>query len=138
MAARRALMVAYSFKRQFVEPIRAGTKRQTIRAERQRHARPGEEVQLYTGMRTRQCRLIGRATCTAVTPIGLYFGARPFTQIGGVDAFGLLYLDIFAQADGFMHWADLVAFWRANHPDVGDVFAGILVQWGDLEVDLDA
>ena len=26
-----------------------------------RHARPGEQLQLFTGMRTRQCRLIGRA-----------------------------------------------------------------------------
>jgi hypothetical protein len=43
-------MVAYSFNPIFVGPILAGTKRQTIRAERKRHARPGEAMQLYTGM----------------------------------------------------------------------------------------
>jgi len=59
-------MVAYSFKAQFREPILAGTKRQTIRADRKRHARLGEALQLYTGMRTRQCKLIGRATCNAL------------------------------------------------------------------------
>lgn len=81
-------MVAYSFKAQFVEPIRAGLglptepqirpKRQTIRADRKRHARPGEELQLYRGMRTRQCFLIGRAACTEVTKIRIIdAGDRP-------------------------------------------------------------
>lgn len=45
-------MVAYSFQKRFVEPIRSGRKRQTIRADRKRHARPGEVLQLYSGMRT--------------------------------------------------------------------------------------
>ncbi len=55
-------MVAYSFRSQFAEPILAGTKGGTIRAERRGrnlghrvvnggHAYPGEELQLYTGMR---------------------------------------------------------------------------------------
>ena len=35
-------VVSYSFKRQFIDPIKRGTKRQTIRADRKRHARPGE------------------------------------------------------------------------------------------------
>lgn len=39
-------MVAYSFRKRFGPPILAGTKAQTIRADRKRHARPGEEVQL--------------------------------------------------------------------------------------------
>ena len=52
-------MVAYSFKKQFGPPILAGTKAQTIRADRKRHVRSGELVQLYTGMRTRQCRRLG-------------------------------------------------------------------------------
>ncbi len=51
-------MVAYSFDRRFVPAIVSGAKRQTIRAHRARHARPGETLQLYTGMRTRQCRKI--------------------------------------------------------------------------------
>lgn len=72
-------MVAYSYKARFVEPIRLGLepgpwipgmKRQTIRADRKRHARPGEEIQHYRGMRTRQCFLIGRAICEAVRRIG--------------------------------------------------------------------
>lgn len=51
-------MVAYSFHPRFVDAILGGTKRQTIRMHRRRHARPGEEMQLYAGMRTRHCRLV--------------------------------------------------------------------------------
>jgi hypothetical protein len=51
-------MVAYSFDKRFVPQIENGFKRQTIRAHRRRHARPGEALQLYTGMRTKHCRKI--------------------------------------------------------------------------------
>lgn len=77
-------MVAYSFKKQFIKPVQAGLgildpspenslitpKRQTIRAiGKRRHAREGENIQLYYGMRTKQCTSIGVARCSAVTPI---------------------------------------------------------------------
>jgi hypothetical protein len=49
-------MVAYSFHRQFVDPIRQGVKTGTVRAARMRHANVGERIQLYTAMRTKHCR----------------------------------------------------------------------------------
>ena len=66
-------MVAYSFKRLFVPAIEAGTKRQTIRGPRKRHARVGEPVQLYQGMRTSHCRriLVPDPICTAVRHVAL-------------------------------------------------------------------
>lgn len=85
-------MVAYSFKQRFAPqiiaglqtgPLVVGMKRQTIRADRKRHARPGEELQLYTGMRTRSCQLLGRTTCTAVAPVRLLLGRSPSVEIGG-------------------------------------------------------
>ncbi len=51
-------MVAYSFHKEFAPLILLGHKRQTVRAHRRRHARPGEAMQLFTGMRTRHCRKI--------------------------------------------------------------------------------
>ena len=63
-------MVAYSFKAQFADRIRAGEKCQTIRAQRKRHARPGEPMQIFTGMRTKHCeRIIPDPLCLAVDPI---------------------------------------------------------------------
>lgn len=125
-------MVAYSFKGRFAEPILSGSKRQTIRADRKRHARPGEELQLYTGMRTRSCRLIGRATCLTVSPIEIGFGYPPFVEVHHREAVRDDELDHFARADGFADWADLAAFWAAEHPDT-PVFSGVLIQWGALK-----
>lgn len=122
-------MVAYSFQPQFVDPIRSGRKQQTIRAiGRRRHVRPGDALQLYTGMRTRSCRLIGRATCADVEAVRIWFEPDRvilFTR-GDVD------LEPFAQADGFRSWAELRAFWAKHHPDV-DRFSGFLIRWSAFE-----
>lgn len=129
-------MVAYSFKKQFGPVIQSGSKRQTIRADRRRHVRPGEELQLYTGMRTTSCRLLGRATCLAVSPILLQLNAHqaalwvvtPDVVIYGVDIAGLT---DFARADGFDDWQQLKAFWAQNHPGI-DRFSGVLIRWSDI------
>jgi hypothetical protein len=65
-------MVAYSFNRRFVPAIESGMKSQTIRAHRRRHARPGEQLQLYTGMRTKSCRLIrSDVVCSRIDEISI-------------------------------------------------------------------
>ncbi|RVD44927.1 hypothetical protein EN742_00860 [Mesorhizobium sp. M4A.F.Ca.ET.020.02.1.1] len=124
-------MVAYSFKSHFAPPILAGTKRQTIRADRKRHARAGEQLQLYTGMRTKQCKLIGRATCIGVDLVMLNFADHGVVRINGIVLFSDAAMQRFAHSDGFTSWADMRAFWRDNHPGV-EVFDGVLIRWGDL------
>lgn len=136
-------MVAYSFKPRFVEPIRVGLgerrmhtvhpKRQTIRADRRRHARPGEELQLYRGLRTKGCYLIGRARCIDVVPIQIHFRKR--RRSDWVRAVIKLdrpsQLDHFARDDGFRDWQELREFWAQEHPGVDD-FEGVLITWGPL------
>lgn len=128
-------MVAYSFRPLFVDAIRNGSKRQTIRAPRlgrSRHARPGEELQLFTGQRTKHCRLIGRATCQSVASIRLGFENEIVSIIGGAPG-QVCYssyrdLDMFARMDGFASWRDLVTFWRAtNH--AGGAWEGDIIFW---------
>lgn len=139
-------MVAYSFKSRFAEPILAGTKRQTIRADRKRHARPGEEIQLYTGMRTRQCKLIARAICNNISRIHIMFPMpHEKAYVGGilvndhnnpggnpdepsVDYWKPRELDAFAQRDGFKNWPDMTQFWRERGEDYLDWF-GVLISW---------
>jgi uncharacterized protein YqfB (UPF0267 family) len=131
------LMVAYSFKARFRAPIEAGSKRQTIRADRKRHARPGESLQLYTGMRTKYCTLIGRAICLSASAITLYFDSR-LVEIHDRPDRTLIFspgLDKFARADGFDDWAGLEGFWRAEHPDVFATtgqFHGMLIRWTEV------
>jgi hypothetical protein len=128
-------MVAYSFQKRFVEPILAGTKCQTIRADRRRHARPDEELQLYTGMRTRQCKLICRAVCEEVLPIVLCFGdgSDEWVSFRSLTFRTSIALDHFALRDGFADWSDLKAFWREQHPGV-DRFEGVLISWSPLSI----
>jgi hypothetical protein len=109
-------MVAYSFQRRFAEAILDGRKGGTMRADRRRHARPGEELQLYVGMRTKQCRLIARKTCLTIEPVILDFVA-PYVAWPGVDRVIIRCadLDTFAVFDGFQSWTDLTAFWATIH-----------------------
>jgi hypothetical protein len=136
-----ALMVAYSFQRRFAEPILDGRKGGTIRAARKwrygpgpsaeigGHAYPGRELQLYTGMRTKQCRLIARKTCVAVEPITLNFvsfgvgyiicGARCLRRQTELDAF--------AAFDGFQSFTEMAEFWAETH--AADKFHGWHIRW---------
>lgn len=122
-------MVAYSFRKQFDEPILSWAKRQTIRGHRKRHARPGEAVQLYVGMRTKYCRKLisPDPVCTSVETIRMDIPAS------GVGSFRIgeggesLLTDEFAIADGFADAGEMTDFWRKEH-GVGP-FEGVLIRW---------
>lgn len=128
-------MVAYSFQPEFVDPILSGRKCQTIRAvARRRHAVQGDSLQLYTGMRTKKCRLIGTAFCASVKPITLYL---PDPRRASFDAVKIAdmplrsswsKLDRFAKKDGFRDWRELRSFWREHH-DNCERFDGLLITW---------
>jgi len=131
-------MTAYSFQPRFVAPILAGTKQQTIRAERKRHGRPGEELQLYTGMRTKRCRLIGRANCFSVWPITIDIERR---EIEYADRIISLQqdLDAFARTDGFADWWEMRDFWKEAHrkglttlSHDNKPWRGVLIRWTDF------
>ena len=126
-------MVAYSFKKRFADKVVAREKRQTIRAHRKgsRHARPGERMQLYFGMRTKHCRkLIDDPVCESVTPIDITvpsaglatYRMEPDDEFEEID-------DDFARADGFDCAADFTAFWQQEH-GLG-LFSGVLIKWRD-------
>lgn len=125
-------MVAYSFNKQFIRPILAGTKAQTIRPDRKRHARVGEEMQLYTAMRTKYCRLIGTATCLGVAPVTIDLPGNivwvDYNAYQGWEA-----LDAFAQRDGFDGWLMMRDFWIEHHPNV-TVFSGVMIVWRHLVI----
>lgn len=121
-------MVAYSFKTQFIEPIRAGRKCQTVRGERPRHARQGEALQLYTGMRTKHCRLIGTAICSSIQPIRIDLVRQEVVIGADAPLDTLSALDAFAAADGFEDFRGLMEFWRVNHATVNQ-WQGLLIRW---------
>lgn len=144
-------MVAYSFKKRFVDPIRVGIssislsfdcqpKRQTIRAiGKRRHARPSETLQLYTMMRTKQCRKIGNARCVSVEGVLLKWSEWPvfmtydiserepgvWRRVGGIRP--ILDMEAFARLDGFADFSDMASFWREEHGP--ETFEGMLIKW---------
>lgn len=123
-------MVAYSFKAQFAEPIIAGIKRQTIRADRKRHARLGERLQLYVGMRTKHCRkIISDPVCIGIESVQIYLDEIQITSIAidGVFITGDVG-EAFAKADGFASVDDMHNFWLVNH-GAGE-FHGVIIRWG--------
>lgn len=94
-------MVAFNFKKQFVDDVESGRKLQTIR--RRARAAAGDKVQLYTGMRTATCRKLRDAVCigvdsVSITPTGPFFGQPGWWPKDK---------DVFAQRDGFKSYAKM-------------------------------
>jgi hypothetical protein len=141
-------MVAYSFQAQFVPQIQAGIKTHTVRGKRDRHARVGEFMQLYFGMRTKLCRkIIADPICTSVRPIIIHTHALIDAHIATIAIDGVHLdhgqIEAFARADGFAPEHCLLVnvkgqvpqtarenmglFWVAAH-GYGR-FEGMLIEW---------
>ncbi len=125
-------MVAYSFQQRFVEPIQKGVKRQTVRGTRKRHARPGESIQLYVGMRTKSCRkIIDDPICLTVQPIAIVRNPNePDAWITEIIVAGVeVDPDQFAIDDGFKSLDEMSAFWLRHAAE----FTGpaLLIRWGN-------
>lgn len=97
-------MVAFNFKKQFADAVESGEKLQTIR--RTRRANVGDKVQLYTGMRASECRLLREAKCVAVDSVLLDVERPYFSQPGWWPKD----CDEFARRDGFRTYFDMYAF----------------------------
>jgi hypothetical protein len=137
-------MPAINFKREFVEPIKAGTKVHTIRARREDGHDPkaGDPVRCYTGMRTKQCEFIRDVEVRRVRPVQLIVrpGALVWVAIDAEDLPAALY-ETFARNDGFPS-AGYMASWfcdqrRASYaPPVGPnglEIEGLLIQWAPTD-----
>lgn len=122
-------MVAYSFQRRFSRAVELGVKRQTIRAiGGKRHARPGEMIQLYTGLRTAEARKLGEARCSSTANVriwqnkveideGMDIVTREIRTEGGLLAF--------AKEDGFDSWQEMAEFFA----DPDEPWRGVLIRW---------
>lgn len=132
-------MVAYNFQSRFAPAVADGSKRQTVRGPRKRHAHFGEPVQLYTGLRTKAARKLVTPDPVCVVSCGVVIHAdtvdwvmlpdmredekKPFMAL--LDAMDDD-LDTFAQADGFADWSDMRAWFAAQY---GLPFQGVLIAW---------
>lgn len=137
-------MVAYSFAPMFRQSVAMGVKTQTVRATRSRHAKPGERVQLYTGMRTKYCRKLVDAdpVCTDITDIEIVVTVGHPEFIASITLGGRELSDDeveqFAIADGFtpglLHTArwQMGDFWLYKHGQCR--FRGVVIKWAKPEI----
>lgn len=109
-------MPAYNFKLKFVSAVVDGSKKQTIRKRRKYPTRAGMMLQLYTGQRTKQCKLLLESECLKVLPVKIY----PDVHIVFLDGKQLMFHEAqeFAKADGFKNLYDFLDFFRQYPPEV--------------------
>ncbi len=114
-------MVAFNFKPEFADAIRAGAKVQTIR--QTRRCAVGNTMHLFTGQRTRQCVKLAERPCVVVdcvhlTPDGI--------TLGNVKKHPRCW-DEFAALDGFSSYEALLAFFVKQYGS--DRFTGTVHRW---------
>lgn len=118
-------MGLYGFKRQFVAPIKAGTKTHTIRGLRKHPDKAGNVVHLYYALRTSRCELIGRYYCTRVDDLLI-------DKAGNIHICGssltLDEMEHLACRDGFADLRAMLNFWDGRLP-----FEGHIIHWRPLD-----
>lgn len=111
-------MVLYGFKGEFAPLVASGQKVHTIRDLRKgdRHARPGDRLQLYSGLRTKNCvkLLDPDPICWQVLDIDVFPGAR--TVCINKYFLALHEIDWLIAGDGFKSAADFWKFFSEDRP----------------------
>lgn len=121
-------MVAFNFEARFAPAIERNEKTITIRKQGlRRRPRIGEELQLYTGQRTKACRLLRLAICSSVVDISIK-RRNPITCDVKLDGAYLSrhQLEDLIRADGFATGPEFFNY----H---GDDFDGYVVGWRNEE-----
>ena len=122
-------MVAINFSGEFARAVEDGDKRQTIR--KAPCCKPGDTLQLYTGMRTGSCRPLGEARCTMVRrveirPTEMFLdGRRLFASLGSRDQLDPTDNE-FAEADGFPGFMEMAEWFDRTY---GLPFEGVVIEW---------
>ncbi len=119
---------------QFADDVAAGRKDFTIRPDRKRHARPGEQVQLYTGMRTKSCHKLvdPDPICEKVVPIVIYKTSEE-TCLIKLNGYILPsdQADYIVAIDGFKSYKEFIKF----HLSCVDKVEKIFIKWGFWNAD---
>lgn len=114
-------MPALNFKREFADLVRSGAKRQTIRIARKTPIKPGDQLHLFTGMRTKSCERLRTVACIGVDDLTI----GPDLVVGGRLLVAAA-RERFANADGFESWADMSRWFEETY---GLPFHGVVIYW---------
>ncbi len=120
-------MPALNFQARFADAVETHEKRQTIRLVWKRPIKPGVMLYLYTGMRTKHCRMLRTAACLSVRPVTIDVAHYVFahTMVAGKYG-GYDHLNRFAKQDGFDSWKEMRDWFDKRY---GLPFEGVLITW---------
>ncbi len=121
-------MPSLNFQSRFADDVEAGRKRQSIRAKCR--FKVGDTAHLFTGMRTKQCRRLGKGIVTDVLPVTIsrvetarY--SKPVVTVDGREL-ALSAAHMLAMDDGFTRLGEMEQWFAQQH---GLPFAGWLIKW---------
>jgi hypothetical protein len=124
-------MAAYNFQKQFVPLIEGGSKQSTIRQRRKNGYLPreGDVLRLYSGMRTKACRLIREVVVARVSPIVV--NARLNCADVVLNGVRLNDGEVYemAKSDGFKGIRDFAEFFESKY---GPQLNAYLIEWRPL------
>ena len=142
-------MGLYGFKQRFVPMIQDGSKRHTIRAERKKgHAKPGEKMFLYCGLRTKHTFKIGEAQCDYSEAILIHEEFILFKR--KTEAGQIVYIELKGKEADKLAWRDgfrpegstckepgeafalMIRYWKMERKQTGNdplPFVGVIIYW---------
>lgn len=116
-----------NFKQKFADRVECGDKRQTIRRWRTdgKRMRPGDTLKLYTGLRTRNARLLRTATVESVASVRMDISENVIVVDG--DRLDTERAAAFARADGFRCVSEMLDWFKNQY--MSNDFEGYYVRW---------
>ena len=116
-------MPALNFKKEFADAVESSEKTQTIRKVWKRPIKTGDRLYLFTGMRTKKCRLLRKVWCYGVVPITI---DETIVCVDGAQYKGSVSMGYIAKKDGFDSVDAFLDFFRKQY---GLPFEGVLIWW---------
>ncbi len=136
-------MPSLNFKKEFVDKIVSGKKRQTIRPKGKRAFSPGDNLYLFTGQRTKHCRKLGTAVCSEIIPflfeINDIWGPHLSVRFLKDNRENILIMNWhqvtgIARNDGFDGYHDFQVFFIKTYKmNIGDKKRFDLIKWRDFQ-----
>lgn len=124
------------FKPQFKEPILNGTKIHTIREDKNNRWKPGNTIQMATGVRTKNYNCFAKADCVYVQDIEIKWVKDKITQSRGVivyiDDVNITQTDLIddlVKNDGFESRRDFFEWFKND-------FKGKIIHWTYFKYEL--
>lgn len=104
-------MPAYNFSPEFADDVEHRRKRSTIRLS-DKGAKVGDTAYLFSGQRTKECRLLASRTLVAVERVELMESSL---WLDGEYFHEPAMIDLIARSDGFKDYADMAAWFKAKY-----------------------